>query len=587
MTASVLIVDDDELVVDMTGIVMARSGHTTTHASSTQQALERISQYPYDLVITDLRLPDGSGLEILERVKRFHPRMQVILITGFPDFATVHSALRAGAFDYLVKPVQPSEMMQVVQRALENRRIREERELFANRLAAVFQGVDDAILVMDNRLRIVQLNDAASQLLGLTATPLHDSLQNVAPWLFAAVETLLHQARMQGSGKRAVCMVPLREKNQERLLSCTASVFQDPASEEPGTILVVRDESRLHDMERKQDRLGRHGLVGACRLMRELHELMQQVAQADSTVLISGETGTGKELVARALHETSPRARHPFVAVNCAALPAGLLESELFGHVRGAFTHALRDKTGRFQQANGGTIFLDEIGDLPMEMQVKLLRILQTHQFEVVGESRSTQVDVRVMAATHRNLRKLVLEGMFREDLFYRLKVVELNVPPLRERKADLPLLIDHFLMRLNSRMKRSVKGISDEVLTAFMDHDWPGNVRELEHLLEHAMVVARQPILTLSDLPPEFRNRALPTPVPPPDPTGRRGRPLKHTPPTGEKPDEEAITRALTACRWRIQETAQRLGISRSTLWRRMRAMGLKDQPRLLETIS
>lgn len=579
MAAAVLVVDDDELIQDMAAIVLSRAGHVTTQTASVKQALEQLKHRSYDLVITDLRLPDSSGLTILKQVQTLHPRTQVVVITGFPDFETVHAALRAGAFDYLVKPVMPTDILQVVHRALEHRRIREEHELFGNRLAAIFQGVDDAILVMDDHWHIIQFNDAATTLLGLTPRAIQTRMSDALPWLFSEAAPLLKLAQSQKDGKRAIRVVALEEQGQERLLSCTASLFHDPASDGPGTILVIRDESRLHDLARgQQARLGWHGLIGTSRHMRELYELMEQVAQVDSTVLIAGETGTGKEMVARALHDASPRSGHPFVAVNCAALPAGLMESELFGHVRGAFTHALRDKPGRFQQADGGTIFLDEIGDLPLEMQVKLLRILQTHSFEMVGESRSTQVDVRVLAATHRNLRKLVQDGLFREDLFYRLKVVELAIPPLRERKADLPLLINHFLMRFNARMKRSIKGVDDAVLTAFMDHDWPGNVRELEHLIEHAMVVARQPILTWSNLPIEFRKLTHPATTTLQTAVTGRGRPLQSGLPAGEGADRETILRTLNECRWQIQKSARRIGVSRSTLWRRMKSLGIPD---------
>ncbi|MEO5368924.1 MAG: sigma 54-interacting transcriptional regulator [Magnetococcus sp. DMHC-1] len=459
---------------------------------------------------------------------------------------------------------------------VEYERLREDRELLKNRLEAVFQGVDDAIVAIDEGWRIIQVNDAAKRLLGLDPLSMNQSLQDKIAWLFPKIEPLLKQAREQGEGKRAVRMVVMNEDGTERVLNCTASLFQDPVQKTQGIILVVRDESRLATLERETKTRERwHGLVGSSQPMQEVYDLIERLAEVDSTVLVTGETGTGKELVARALHNASPRSHRPFVAVNCAALPVGLLESELFGHIRGAFTNAVRDKPGRFKLADGGTLFLDEIGDLSLDMQVKFLRVLQEKVFEAVGDNHPIQVDVRVITATHRNLRERVQEGFFREDLYYRLKVVEMHLPPLRDHKADLPMLIDHFLARFNARMKRSVRGVSEDVLMTIMDYDWPGNVRELEHMLEHAMVVAPQSILAWSNLPPEFRSRSLPLLRQPQPPVGQRGRPLKSGDPARIL-DRETILQALEASHWQVQVAANRLDISRSTLWRRMKTMGL-----------
>ncbi|WP_193771510.1 sigma-54 interaction domain-containing protein, partial [Candidatus Magnetaquicoccus inordinatus] len=264
--------------------------------------------------------------------------------------------------------------------------------------------------------------------------------------------------------------------------------------------------------------------------------------------------------------------------VNCSALPEGLIESELFGHVRGAFTNAVRDKPGRFKLADKGSIFLDEIGDLKPEIQVKILRVLQEKSFEMVGDHRSIPVNVRVITATHRNLLERVRQGLFREDLYYRLKVVELRMPPLREHKSDLPLLIEHFLAKFNARFNRAVRGVTAEVLEAIMDYDWPGNVRELEHLLEHAVVVAPQSILTWSNLPPEFRVRVAPpsSTFAPQYALQQGGRPLKSGAPAGGGPNRETILQVLMESHWQVQVAAAKLGLSRSTLWRRMKALGL-----------
>ncbi|MBF0155505.1 MAG: sigma 54-interacting transcriptional regulator, partial [Magnetococcales bacterium] len=435
---------------------------------------------------------------------------------------------------------------------MEYERVRKEREMLINRTKAVFQSVDDAIIALDAEWRIIEINDAATRLLKLGPSAMNQPLQHAIPWLFLKVEALLRQAHKEGASNRAVCMISMHETGTERILNCTASLFHDPLGDTQGVILVVRDESRLAMLEREtRTRQSWNGLVGSSPAMQEVYELIERLAEVDSTVLITGETGTGKELVARALHNTSPRSHRSFVAVNCAALPVGLMESELFGHVRGAFTNAVRDKPGRFKLADGGTIFLDEIGDLSLDMQVRLLRVLQEQVFEAVGDNTPIRVNVRVVAATHRNLRERVQAGKFREDLYYRLKVVEMRLPSLREHKVDLPMLIDHFLAKFNARMKRSVKGISDEVLAAIMEHDWPGNVRELEHTLEHAMVVAPQSILAWSNLPHDFRNQYFPVLNLLKLPINHRGRPLQSGHPAGGGPDRETIFQALKDSSW------------------------------------
>ncbi|MBF0143102.1 MAG: sigma 54-interacting transcriptional regulator [Magnetococcales bacterium] len=452
--------------------------------------------------------------------------------------------------------------------------------MLVSRMNAIFHGVDDAIVAIDGEWRIVQFNESATRLLGITSSAMNRLLCEVVVWLFPYVEPLLRQAQIEGEGKRTVRMVNMTEGRASRVLNCTASLFTDPAQDSQGVILVVRDESRMAMLEREtKTRQGWHGLIGSSRSMQEVYHLIERLAEVDSTVLITGETGTGKEVVALALHETSLRRSGAFVAVNCAALPAGLIESELFGHVRGAFTSATRNNPGRFKLADGGTIFLDEIGDLPLEMQVRLLRVLQERSFEAVGDNKPIHVDVRVITATHRDLRERVREGLFREDLYYRLKVVEMRMPPLREHKEDLPALVSYFLAKFNVRLNRSIKGVSDEVLSVLMDYNWPGNVRELEHVLEHAMVVAPQSILACSNLPPEFR--ASPTP-PLCDPTASRGhpvgRPLKRGLDSGEEFNRETILRVLEESGWRIQVAAAKLNVSRTTLWRRIKSMGLKQ---------
>ena len=295
-------------------------------------------------------------------------------------------------------------------------------------------------------------------------------------------------------------------------------------------------------------------LIGKDPKMQVVYKLIEDVAPSDATVLIHGESGTGKELVARAIHQHSPRKDGPFVVINCSAYPATLLESELFGHEKGAFTGALRQKAGRFEQANGGTVFLDEVGDIPLPAQVKLLRVLQTRKFERVGGEQTLTVDVRVLAASHKDLVQEVKNGNFREDLFYRLNVIPIKLPPLRERKNDIPLLVEHFLKLFAAARSKDLQGLSSEALRVLLNYSWPGNVRELENTIEHAVVLAKAGQVEAWDLP-----AAIPSSLP-------------GVSPTLSQREEKALLEILEECGWNKKLAAQRLGISRSTLYLMMK---------------
>jgi transcriptional regulator with PAS, ATPase and Fis domain len=305
--------------------------------------------------------------------------------------------------------------------------------------------------------------------------------------------------------------------------------------------------------------------------MKRLFQLVRKVARSEASVLVRGETGAGKELVARALHQLSARAKAPFHALNCAALPPALLESELFGHVRGAFTGAVRDNPGHFRQAAGGTIFLDEVAELPLDLQAKLLRVLDTRTVIPVGGGDAIPVDVRVVAATHRSLRAEVAAGRFRADLMYRLRVVPLFLPPLRQRAGDVELLTRRLIAQLNQRGGRLVDRPSPGALAALERHDWPGNVRELRNALEYAFAIGEGPLLTEADLPPEIAD---------PEQDPERAIAANRPPPVVEDADPEVtrVRRALERAGGNRERAARLLGISRATLWRRLRTLGLED---------
>ncbi len=302
-------------------------------------------------------------------------------------------------------------------------------------------------------------------------------------------------------------------------------------------------------------------IVGKNYKMQEIFELIRTVADSDASVLILGESGTGKELIARAIHYSSRRAEKPFVSVSCSALPESLLESELFGYEKGAFTGAVRDKPGRFEEANGGTLFLDEVGEMKPETQLHLLRVLQEREIRRLGGTGVIKVDVRIIAATNKDLERAVKEGSFREDLYYRLNVVTVQLPPLREREDDIPLLAERFLMKYNIKNNRNLEGISPKAIALLVQYDWPGNVRELENVIERAVVITKHTIIQLEDLPPHIQSFQ--------ESKGVRPRKLKEV-------EKEHIQHTLEENKWNVSKTSKVLGIDRSTLYKKIRNYGL-----------
>jgi DNA-binding NtrC family response regulator len=380
----VLVVDDEEIVRESLSGWLAKDGYTLDTAPDGQTAVDKLRASPWSILLVDLKMPGMDGLQVLELARQIQPDVAVVIMTAYATVDTAVSAMKMGAYDYLVKPFDPEELSLMMVK----------------------------IVAQQNLVR-----------------------ENV----------LLRK-------------VLKREYH-----------FRDLISKNPA--------------------------------MHKLFDLARSAARSQSTVLILGESGTGKELMARAIHAESPRSRESFVAVSCAALTETLLESELFGHEKGSFTGAVTRRKGKFESAHGGTLFLDEIGDISAKLQVDLLRVLEDRRFMRVGGSEAIEVDVRIIAATNRDLKKAVEDGQFREDLFYRLNVIPITLPPLRERREDIPLLVEHFLEHLGVEMNRKVEGISAEGLTLLMRHDWPGNIRELRNILERGLVVATGSLLQADDL--------------------------------------------------------------------------------------
>jgi PAS domain S-box-containing protein len=352
-------------------------------------------------------------------------------------------------------------------------------------------------------------------------------------------------------------------------LSIRTSVLKDEEGQPLGGVVTFRDLSMVEELRKEVlNRYTVQDIISKNKKIQEIFSILPDVAESESTVLIEGPSGSGKELFARAIHALSPRKDHPLVAVNCGALPEPLLESELFGYRKGAFTDAKKDKPGRFSLAEGGTLFLDEVGDLSLSMQVKILRVLQEKAYEPLGGTAPQKADVRIIAATHQSLGERVRQGTFREDLYYRLNVVKVHLPPLRERREDIPLLVDHFIHRFNLKQNKNILGVHPEVMDLFMIHDFPGNVRELENLLEHAFILCRGPEIQTTHLPPDFLE-ALGK-----EPTRFL---LPASLPLLRRTEAQIIIETLHKHKSHRGKTAYELGIDKSTLWRKMKKHGIK----------
>jgi DNA-binding NtrC family response regulator len=443
-------------------------------------------------------------------------------------------------------------------------------------VSAAFASLGRVFLCVDSRFQVLHASSLLDGLIGRGAAaaargrPVAELLGGE---LFGPSGTLRHLllAGERREGWRSMLTVG---ETKPRLVSLTAAPFHS----DPGSVCDPRVAYILVLRPAEEDEAAAGasspfpGLIGRSPAMEKLFRLVENLEQSEATVLLTGESGTGKEVLARAIHGHSPRRSGPFVGVNCGALPGELLESELFGHVRGAFTGAVRERAGRFEVAAGGTLFLDEVADLPVQLQVKLLRVLQERTFERVGESQSRHTDARIIAATNLDLRRAVQEGRFREDLFYRLRVVPIELPPLRDRREDIAPLATYLLARVAARQGRALR-FSPDALRVLLGYGWPGNVRELENALEYAVAVCKGQTILPEDLPAELQQGAAVFAIA--DVPAANPKTDERSSPAGA----QVLREALEAHRWRRVEAARALGISRATLWRRMREAGLQGR--------
>ncbi len=431
---------------------------------------------------------------------------------------------------------------------------------------AILESISDGVFTVDSEWRVTSFNRAAE---AITGVPRQEAIGRFCSEVFRSsmcgVDCALQQTLKTGKpviGKSAYII----DSEGERIpISISTAVLRDAEGRIIGGAETFRDLSEVEALRQELEEKYRVGdLTSRSPLMQRVFDVLPTIAASPSTVLILGETGTGKEVIARAIHSLSPRSQGAFIAVNCGALPDSLLESELFGYKSGAFTGATKDKPGRFALARGGTLFLDEIGEVSPALQVRLLRVLQERTFEPLGATRSEKTDARVIVATHRDLVEQVRQNVFREDLYYRINVVRIELPPLRRRKEDIPLLVDHFISRFNRLQSKRVEGIAAEALSLLMAHDWPGNIRELENVIERAFVLCNRGRIGMAHLPEELTARASTHRV---DTSARSAHDLL---------DQQVILNALERNGFNRLAAARELKIHKTTLFRKMKKLGL-----------
>ncbi len=566
MSAIILVIDDEESIRFTFERFLSAEGHIVVTAESCTEALVRIKETSFDVIFADIILGDGTGIDILRDIKARGLLCSVIMVTGDPGVETAAESIRLGAFDYIPKPINQESLLHTTRTALKYKIANEEKERYRTNLEAIFRSVRDAIITVDNDSVVTELNEAAMTLCGYSRDDIGKPFAALPEICNGRYSEILDEAIKNGEPVKADRIECRPGNGATRVISVRTYPLLSLYGMNSGVVMVLRDDTHVDDLERElKTRRQFYRIVGRSEPMQKVYALIQALANVQTTVLITGESGTGKELAAEALHRAGDRCHKPLVTVNCSALPENLLESELFGHVKGAFTGAIRDNVGRFHKADRGTIFFDEIGDISPKIQLKLLRVLEKSEFERVGSSASTKVDVRLIAATNRNLKEKVSLGELREDLYYRLKVVEIKLPPLRDRREDIPLLVDHFRIQFNVKFKKTIEAVSADVLKAFLDYPWPGNVRELEHTMEYTFVLCSQNIITFDHLPPDLMR----TPE-----TGNRA------PDASPDTDSLAILKALDKTAWNKAKAARLLGIDRVTLYRKIKRYKIGERP-------
>lgn len=588
-SAKILIVDDEESIRQTFEIFLTSEGYQFVKTVTTfDEAMEAIGETSFDLIISDVVLIGPCGTDLLRKIRDSGVKCPVVMITGFPNLESAAESVRHGAFDYISKPVNKETLLRFTRQALthwylENkaRCLQRENEKYRRYLETIFRSVGDAIITVDANMQIVQLNETAEQWLKEKDAAGVSDLNHLPAEVSLACLDDARKVLEQGTEVRKHLIECHTADGKIKVISLNASPLRGEEEEFQGVVIVARDMTIDEPREINENRTRFHGYVGSSPAMQEVYKLIENIGKVDTAVLITGESGTGKELAAEALHAESTRRDKPLIKVDCVSVAENLLESELFGHRKGAFTGADRDRAGRLLQADGGTLFLDEIGDISPRTQLLLLRFLQEKTFTPVGQDKPIQVDVRVIAATNVNFQEMVTEGTFREDLYYRLKVIEVKLPPLRERINGVPLLANHFLELFRKQLGKKIAAISDQALECMARYSWPGNVRELKHVMERACVLCNGPLLLLKHLPDELQ-RPITREVQPkvvsqlPDPAGSLTEPISTS--LQVLAEDKKILEALKQTRGNKAKAAKLLGVARSTLYRQMKRYNIED---------
>ncbi|MFB6271943.1 MAG: sigma 54-interacting transcriptional regulator [Salinibacter sp.] len=551
--ARILIVEDEFAVAMELEDHLDALGYTVVdHVMTGTDAVERATETTPDLVLMDVHL-DGpmDGVEAARRIRESRP-LPIVFVTAYSDDETLQRATATTPYGYIVKPFNERELYAAVEVALETHALQRRVERANDDLRQLLNGLRQGTALTDSEGRLTFLSDPAGRLLGTSPdAATGEAWDAVLPVGDDSLAALRERMDAPAPDDEPVSTTIEHEDGTPHQVEI--EVRPDPR-DEARHILVFYDVTEVHELRRLLDDQDRfHDLVGKSAPMQDAYEQIRSVAAVKTTVLIQGETGTGKELAARAIHDESPRSDGPFVTVNCAALNPDLAGSRLFGHRKGAFTGATEDRSGYFEAADGGTLFLDEIGDVPLDVQRQLLRVLEEEAVTRLGETESRPVDVRIVAATHRNLDDEVEADRFRQDLLYRIRIARVTLPPLRDRRSDLPLLVRTFVREIRARTGAAVDHVSDAALRHLLDYDWPGNVRELRNALEAALIRASDEVLHVDDLPPELRD------ISPPDAS------------PSASDEAERIRAALEQTNGNRTEAAELLGISRATLYRRL----------------
>lgn len=556
---NILVVDDEINICFTLKRFLEDEGYSVDVARTFKETVDFLNSHSPDMVFADIMLPDGNGMELLKEINQKKINCPVVMITGVPTIETASEAVRSGAFDYLSKPVRQKDLIRVTTTALKHKAVVEEKERLQANLKAIFKSVQDGIITIDTECRVIEINQAARKFCGLTrGINLKKFLEPGAGSCCEHCINMLKKTLVLKDARWNHMQTCRRDTSLEQVVSLSTTPLINSAGSLAGAVLVIRNETRVAELEKNlKERSSFYNIVGKSEKIQNLYSTIDNLADVRSTVLVTGESGTGKELVAEALHYRSLFCEKPLVKVNCGALGEHLLESELFGHIKGSFSGAIKDRTGRFQMADQGTIFLDEIGNIAPKMQIALLRVLQDKEFEPVGRSTPVKVDVRVVAATNQDLLKEVEAGRFRQDLYYRLKVVEINIPPLRERKEDISLLVEHFINYFNKEMNKHILKVSRAAGDILFQQNWTGNIRELKNVMEHAVIFCQGKIINPEHLPSYIADSTRNSSI---------------------ESQKREIIETLEKCHWNRTRAAEELGMSRQNLYRKFKEYNIDN---------